>query len=483
MSKARVLQFLRRHASTFVIDPFVSFSAHDWFTDPESVLDMVASQDLGPIVIVRSSAAQEDVGPQFLPGTFHSQSCVRVDCREDLVRAVDIVIESYRRKRPLVSPGKHDEIIVQRQLVNSRLSGVMTSRDLASNDPYYLVEYDDSSGRTDSVTSGQRCARLYLARHVASPPAPWDKLLAAARRIEMLLDNTNLVIEFALDGEGQIHIFQARQRPTAEKVTHEAERVEMLEEACASVRSKPEIVWSDMTDWNPVEMLGERARPLDISLYRLLVTDGTWASARASLGYYDVRPAPLVETIGCKAYVNTKLAFESLTPALLTPKLRQRLVADRLDVLREYPELHDKVELKILFTCADVAVPSRTRALLARGFRLDDIELLDEALASLTSSLFLAGNQLWMHDRARLSEMESRHRRNPLVVTSQLGLAEATQSVLRALDSCRDLGVFSFARLARLAFIARDLLERMTVACEYDRDWPERILRKRMGSW
>ena len=48
--------------------------------------------------------------------------------------------------------------------------------------------------------------------------------------------------------------------------------------------------------------------------------------------------------------------------------------------------------------------------------------------------------------------------------------------IVAGLKNCRDLGTFSFSRLSRLAFVARDLLGRMVVAGalshdEYESFW------------
>ena len=39
-------------------------------------------------------------------------------------------------------------------------------------------------------------------------------------------------------------------------------------------------------DWNPAEILGIRPRPLGVSLYKELITDGTWAYQREIMVVY-----------------------------------------------------------------------------------------------------------------------------------------------------------------------------------------------------
>ena len=44
-------------------------------------------------------------------------------------------------------------------------------------------------------------------------------------------------------------------------------------------------VLSNMSDWNPAEMIGSKAKPLSISLYESLITDDIWSRQRTNYGY------------------------------------------------------------------------------------------------------------------------------------------------------------------------------------------------------
>ena len=48
-------------------------------------------------------------------------------------------------------------------------------------------------------------------------------------------------------------------------------------------------IFEIMPDWNPAEILGIRPRPLAVSLYKELITDGTWAYQRGNYGYRNLR--------------------------------------------------------------------------------------------------------------------------------------------------------------------------------------------------
>ena len=48
------------------------------------------------------------------------------------------------------------EIIFQNMILNTRLSGVLTNFCIKDGSFYYVINYDDVSGTTDSVTSGSK---------------------------------------------------------------------------------------------------------------------------------------------------------------------------------------------------------------------------------------------------------------------------------------------------------------------------------------
>ena len=70
---------------------------------------------------------------------------------ENIINSIDLVINSFVEKQYQFK----NKIIVQRQLNNVSSSGVIFSHELNTGAPYYVINYDDKSGSTDSVTSGK----------------------------------------------------------------------------------------------------------------------------------------------------------------------------------------------------------------------------------------------------------------------------------------------------------------------------------------
>lgn len=473
MSKAKTLDILSQHTDGYIIDPYVTFTVREWILDRYSIINRIRDANIGPVVIVRSSAATEDTPSGQPPGTFDSELDIPLDSTDILSDAIKHVIESYQRDPVVATNIEHNEVIVQRQLLNPLLSGVVASRDIDTYEPYYIIEYDDTSGCTNTVTSGKLCKRIYIFRGAVAVEEPWRAIVEGARFIERILANEQLFIEFALSNDREFHVFQARQMrlPSNLPLFSENRVAATISAAQLSIGKRYKTVWSDMTDWNPAEMLGERPHPLDISLYQFLVTDENWTKARATLGYRDVRPRKLMQTFACKPYINVETSFLSLTPSALPAALARRLVRNSLEVLSKHPELHDKVELEVLYTCTDVTKPPRTEALRAANFSRTEIDLIEDTLRSLTTSILANAQEMISRDAAKRNKLllwYFNHKDDSLPDPVSL-----IDRIHFGLTLCRDLGVVSFARLARLAFIGRDLIGRLIVAGALSQGWAD----------
>ena len=53
-------------------------------------------------------------------------------------------------------------------------------------------------------------------------------------------------------------------------------------------------VLSNMSDWNPAEMIGRKPSQLASSLYSELITNSIWSQQRSDYGYKDVYPNKLM---------------------------------------------------------------------------------------------------------------------------------------------------------------------------------------------
>ena len=122
------------------------------------------------------------------------------------------MIKSYKKVSKFQSD--YDEILVQKFITNVSMSGVVFTHEISSGAPYYVINYDDKTGLTDSITSGisKTDKTIYVYRNgtknFKSPR--FSSLIKAIKEIEKTYYNTPLDIEFAIDRNQKVYIFQVR---------------------------------------------------------------------------------------------------------------------------------------------------------------------------------------------------------------------------------------------------------------------------------
>lgn len=459
-TKAETLDRLRPMVQASCIGEQVCFTSGDWRRDAAAVVATIQQKFRAGAVVVRSSAKSEDGWSASNAGGYESVLDVPAQSAQRLTEAIDRVIASY-------GPGDPgDQVLVQAMLRDVLLSGVAFTRSLTHGAPYFVINYDDSSSRTDSVTSGAgRGLRTLFVRR--SRRAEVDRLdprvaavLDAIAELEDLVGYTSLDIEFALDRHGVVHVLQLRPIAVRHGVFNVSdEHVDYaLTHAAAWFGGARErgsrllgtrTLFGVMSDWNPAEIVGTKPRRLAMSLYRHLITDEIWATQRAEYGYRDVRPCPLIVNFAGHPYVDIRASFNSFVPAGLDEGLAARLVEHYLQRLARHPELHDKVEFEVAFTCLDFDFEERAQVRLTpAGFTAADIAALGGALRGITRQ----GMARVESDHAVLTELERRYQ--ALLQRSLLPLDFAFE----LLEDCRRFGTLPFAHLARSAFVAISLL-------------------------
>jgi phosphohistidine swiveling domain-containing protein len=477
-TKAETLTYLRTRLRQSIVDNQLVFTIDEWRTSTEAIIGRIQETFSDRFVIVRSSALDEDKERASRAGYYHSEPNVPCNDRGALIDAIRRVASSYSRDGRTAD--SNDQILIQPHIQDVLVSGVALTRDPKSNSPYYLIDYDET-GRTDLVTRGLAGRAIRIANwldNYESLDDLWRNLFFALKELERFWPGKLLDIEFAVDRNRHVHVFQVRPFPAqpvftetddlevkaiVERLSHDSER--MTERVRNLLGSRT--IFADMVDWNPAEIIGSRPNMLDYSLYRLLITKSVWNQARVSLGYTDVAPCELMVVLAGKPYIDTRVSFNSLTPSTISPSLGATLTDYYLDKLARHPELQDKVEFELVFSCLDLSFRERTVELRRSGFSESDISDLENCLVQHTNSLLLRAGETMNEDLENIGRLE-RRRENRLEIR---GLGRSPAQLMdrahKLLIDCRDLGAFSFARVARLAFIGRavlkSLLERQIV--------------------
>lgn len=462
-TKAETLESLQPLIKTARVPDLVHFSLEDWQKDKATRIKQTSDYFDGRIVVVRSSAMSEDAGDSSLAGQFESVLSVPSNDHSKLREAIETVITSL--------PGdRRDRVLVQEMTLNMQASGVIMTFDVSRGAPYYCIEFDDESGRTDVVTSGSGAHKsLYVFRGAPSDFVKSHRIrsfLALAKELEELTGSSAIDIEFGLNAEDQLYLYQVRRivlarnwHPVTERrVERELRHLERFLEDRSQPRERllgDRTILAVMPDWNPAEIIGTTPRPLAASLYRLLVTDAVWSRARKAMGYRDLGDTDLMVLMGQQPYVDVRSSFNSFLPDGINDSIGATLVNAWLDRLEANPEYHDKVEFEIVPTCVDFTFltdfEQRYGGLLSTSARADFVE----RLTGLTRANLTQGPQNTLKSSLdtvrRMSVLAQRH----------VDMPSPYASLNRArwlLQTCRSMGTFSFAIAARHGFIAEALL-------------------------
>jgi hypothetical protein len=454
-TKAESLERLRAMQHGGEIGPLVAFTMRGWRSDRAAVVRRVLDTIPGDRLIVRSSALTEDSWLESRAGRHESVLDVEREAGA-IGDAVEAVLASYGRD------DLDDQVLVQEMLHGVAMSGVVMTRTHALGAPYYVINFDDSTARTDTVTGGAPARTIFVHRdsaHDSGLPPMLSSVLLTVQNIEKLVGHDSLDIEFAVTGADRIHILQVR--PIA--VSHAPEPIDDALVSAALARAgrvleervapPPTLLghstqYSVMSDWNPAEIIGTKPKRLALSLYRHLITDDVWARQRAEYGYRDVRPCRLLVDLVGHPYVDVRATFNSFVPAALPDALAARLVDHYLARLAADPNLHDKVEFDVLFTCLTPGFAAESARLAAAGFSSAEIGELRDALRAITVGAFerLDG------DLAQLPRFAAEIDRIEGAARSALDAA------FHHLEAVRRRGTPVFAHLARAAFVATSLL-------------------------
>lgn len=129
----------------------IRFEVDEWFKDKNYWIEAIQKGFKNKKVIVRSSAISEDSWESSMAGAYCSIGDVETE-HEKLINAIEKVIESYGN----CEDNGDNQVLVQPQIDNVEISGVLFTCDLETGAPYYVINYDDTSKRTDTVTSGAK---------------------------------------------------------------------------------------------------------------------------------------------------------------------------------------------------------------------------------------------------------------------------------------------------------------------------------------
>lgn len=433
----------------------------EWRRSEDDVIERIIARFSNRPLAIRSSSTQEDGARTSNAGRFESVTNVAPQAGA-IGDAIERVIGSYELT------GDDQQVLVQPMVEELSLAGVVLTRDLETGSPYYVIDYDDFSGRTDTITSGA-VSKMVLV-HRSNPSALHSPriraIVDAVREIELVTGSERLDIEFCLTPDLEVVVLQVRALAADQRWQKLDDS--LINGAIADVRrqvrnlQKPapglvgsSTIFGEMPDWNPAEMIGTTPRRLSESLYRRLITDRVWATARTAMGYRDVE-TPLMLNFAGRPYIDVRVSLNSFLPAEIGDELADRIVNIALDRLVESPQHHDKIEFEIAITCRDLNFDKSVARFADAGLSTRDIARWKDALTALTARQLSNGaagiGQLARKPRALLTQTEA--------PASEDRLAH----VREVLDRTAADGTLPFSMLARHAFIGMSFLRSLVAS-------------------
>ena len=276
-------------------------------------------------IIIRSSSREEDNLNKSNAGKF------------DSIQLDDLSILNIQKYTESVSKKlkKNDEIIFQKYIENPNYAGVIFTRDINTNAPYYSINLD-TSGKTDVITSGangSEIKNIIICRNFIHK-SKYQELLNQIKNIEKLFSDNRLDIEFCVKKK-KIFILQCRPlKRVVSKVQdkHIYGALKNIEKKFSNLqKSLPSLpgkftVFSNMSDWNPAEMIGKKPSLLILSLYSELITDSIWSDQRKNYLYQNVKPNPLMVNFLGSPYIDLRVDLNSFLPSDLKNQLKKKLL-------------------------------------------------------------------------------------------------------------------------------------------------------------
>ena len=479
-SKAETLQRIAPMLDDASIGAQISFSVSEWLNKQEKITSSIVNKFDQEKIIIRSSSSMEDTWKKSSAGEYKSILNIASNDINKVIKSINEVIDSYGASVDI----NNDQVLVQKFIEDVSLSGVIFTCSIETGSQYITIVFDESSGSSDSITSGTAKNSRQIVflnsdeNNVAIKSSKFKKLINLIKRIIQILSFSKLDIEFAIDQDENIHIFQIRPITIDHRdYDHLHSRFnEALNSGIKSFRNftsssmllGERTCFSNMSDWNPAEMIGINPRPLAASLYSELITNKIWSKQRSEFGYKDCENNPLMVYFFGKPYIDVRASFNSFIPQDVNPALAEKIVNQYLDILIQNPEYHDKVEFEVVFT---IWTPDFKKLAYERfydcGISHEEILSFESSLISLTTK----GINRLHKDTKKINAIAKN--REQILLSKDL---DNLSKIYLLLNDIKENGTLPFAHAARHGFIATSFLRSFENLGILTRDEKERFM-------
>ena len=431
----------------FLIPDFIFFKKREFLNNKEIIFKKILNKFHGKKIILRSASLNEDSLKESNAGKFKSFSNLDIK-KEIILKKIEIICNDFKND--------NDQIIVQLFLKEAFLSGVVFTRDPETNAPYYVINYD-KSGKTDLITSGKinpTSKTLIIYKNFKRIPLKFNLLIQSFKEIEKIYGSDRIDIEFAISKKNKkIYIFQCRPvYPLIKKNYKLDEEIEIglnnIKKKINKLKAKnlylpgDTTCFSNMSDWNPAEMIGIKPSPLSFSLYSELITDSVWSSQRSNYGYQNVNPNKLMINLGGSPYIDLRVDFNSFLPKNLNNKLKDKIIKTYLRKIIREPDNHDKIEFNIVPTFYTYIENQNLGELNSKEQKIYNSEL-----KKISENIYT--------NYRKILNKESNLIKKLIINLNKINKSKLShiQKIYFLVHECKSLGTLPFAGIARTAFM------------------------------
>ncbi len=451
LTKAEALEKISKSQQKIKIKipHFIYFSKERFLKNPEKYLSKIKKEFFKKKIILRSSSKKEDLLSGSNAGKYKSFSNLHPGDKKNIKVKIYEILKDFS--------GKKDQVLVQEFLLNPDIAGVIFTRSYSNNAPYYIVNFDRSK-KTNLITSGKNnptMRTMIIYKNKLAKTNFWSKYLLKIKKIEKLMNNDRLDIEFSIK-KGNFYLLQCRPLKSVKKIRSSnldkvlkniEKKVEKLKRPIHNLSGKTNC-FSNMSDWNPAEMIGVKPSKLALSLYSELITDEIWAQQRFNYGYKDVRPNPLMINFAGSPYIDLRVDFNSFMPKDLPISIQKKALNFYLNKLKNKPQLHDKIEFEIIETCFDFNSKKKLLKFLSKK----ETAIYLKKLKNLTNNLISSEFSVLEKELKQINILESK------IKSIKDDNISDVQKIYFLIKYCKKYGTLPFAGIARCAFISTKLI-------------------------
>ena len=470
LTKAEILRDLFNLNSNlkFEIPKVLVFKHSEWKKNKDRVIQDIQKTFKRRSLAIRSSAQDEDKDNSTNAGKFKSIMNISSINKKSLINSINKVFNSYSLHRRIYP---NDQILVQVMIKKISMSGVIFTKNLENGSPYLVINYDDISGLTSSVTSGAGESSnriLYIHRsYYKEIRSPRFKILVdAVIDLESKLSNSNLDIEFAIDKKLVPYLLQVRSLHKNKTFSKNLENKlkNKLKKVSLSIKRKlskqknilgSKSIFGNMPDWNPAEIVGRMPRSLALSLFQNLITNNIWCDARKVMGYRNMPSKKLLTIFSGQPYVDTRLSFNSFLPLNINKKLGEKIINQWSKKLKDEPHQHDKIEFKIAITCYSFDINERVKKILSNLNNKEKNFFIKthffHTLSLIRDSRKKYGIETQIEKIKKLNYLYKKYKPKSF----NKDLIELKEKI----NICKKFGTLPFSILARHAFVSKSILD------------------------